>query len=195
MTSDDSGRSQEDLLFVFWAVYHRVPLQVEEWTLFFRKIYEDIVGDPQVYRRGFLKAWRVRLSYFSFRSEFRRILLQKREDNRVEFALRYISSEKLQRLAPENIPSELALIEQDFVDRYYTEYLVTGGDLFLRRHFEQLRSAWIREAGSKVLPVFVLAATVVISIYAISAMRRVPAEAEASPLSWLESLKSLFFKN
>jgi hypothetical protein len=110
----------------------------------------------------------------------------------VEFALRHISPEKLQRMSPENLPAELALIEQDYVDRYFTEYLVSGGDLFLRRHFEQLRSFWVRDAVSKVLPFLVLAATVVISIYAIFAMRRTSQDMELAPQSWLDVLKAFF---
>ncbi len=194
MTQDGQKRNQEDFLFVFLAAFYRLSSRPGDWNLLFKRTYDFIFRNSQELSKSSFLKLSTRIQYSLFLREFRKFLVAERERCWVEFALRHVSVEKMQRLAPEGIPAELLHSEEEIVDRYFTEFLEVGGDSFLRRSFLKQRSLWIRETVAKGLPMVAFFVTAVISVLALLAMRRSGAGFDSlSALgNWLEILKALF---
>ena len=192
MTPDGRGRSREDLLFVFWAAYSRVPTEVGAWQKFFHVSYNALFVYPPFVRQGLLRIVFARVSYTCFRKNFVAVLEHLRESHKVEFALRHAEPAQLRRLGSSEVGELLARVEQDVLDRYFTEYLVSCGDSFLQKHYSTRRGLWFRESLVKILPFLALVATVVISIYAIFAMQKNLSPEEVGLFTWFSRIRDFF---
>jgi hypothetical protein len=192
VTPDGSGRSREDLLFVFWAAYSRVPTEVGAWQKFFQDSYHSLFAHRPFLLQGFVKICFARLSYSYFRKNFVAVLKNLKETHRVEFALRHADPAKLMRQPSSDVGELLVRVEQDVLDRYFTEYLVACGDGFLQKHFAVQRSLWLRESLVRTFPFAALLATAVISVYAIFAMQKNLPSEEWGLFSWISHIRAIF---
>lgn len=178
---------------MFWAAYHRVPFQASEWDAFFLRTYSALFANSGGGEPGFWTNWRLRIRYTIFRKVLFEGLERGHIAHRAEFAMRHSSFEKLRHLEPGFFPYELARVEQEVVDRYYAEYMLLGGEVYLRRMFDVQRNHWLREAAAKGLPFLALVATALISVFAIFAMRRTSVHGESAAAGSLWDILSSFF--